>query len=155
MPTDTTISRARRQFGLLQEYRTRLIADVVTGKLDVCKAAGLPEENERPERLDDIADGMAADRYRTEELVEEMARGKRGDRMTDWKTCPAVERRLGKLSGAWVFAGTRVPISALFENLGSGATVEQFLEWFPGVEEWKVKAILQHEAKALKAPVQP
>ena len=50
MPTDTTISRARRQFGLLQEYRTRLIADVVTGKLDVCKAAGLPEENERPER---------------------------------------------------------------------------------------------------------
>ena len=75
--------------------------------------------------------------------------------MTNWETCPAVERRPGKLSGAWVFAGTRVPISALFENLGSGATVEQFLEWFPGVEEWKVKAVLQHEAKALKAPVQP
>lgn len=40
--------------------------------------------------------------------------------MTDWNTCPAVERRAGKLSGAWAFAGTRVPVSALFENPGSG-----------------------------------
>ncbi len=63
--------------------------------------------------------------------------------MTDWETCPAVERRPGKLNGAWTFAGTRVPVSALFENLGSGATVEQFLDWFPGVEEWKVRAVLQ------------
>ena len=67
--------------------------------------------------------------------------------MTDWHTCPAVDRRTGKLSGAWTFAGTRVPVSALFENLGSGATVEQFLDWFPGVEEWKVRAVLEHEAE--------
>ena len=53
MPTDTTISRARRQFGLLQEYRTRLIADVVTGKLDVCKAAAnLLDEIDEPESCD-------------------------------------------------------------------------------------------------------
>ena len=75
--------------------------------------------------------------------------------MTDWSTCPAVERRPGKLSGARAFAGTRVPVSALFENLGSGATVEQFLDWFPEVEEWKVRAVLEHEAEALKAPAQP
>ena len=75
--------------------------------------------------------------------------------MTDWSSCPAVERRAGKLSGAWAFAGTRVPVSALFENLGSGATVEQFLAWFPEVEEWKVRAVLEHEAKALKVPAQP
>ena len=43
--------------------------------------------------------------------------------MTDWNTCPAVARRPGTLGGAWAFAGTRVPVSALFENLGSGATV--------------------------------
>ena len=43
--------------------------------------------------------------------------------MTDWSTCPAVERRAGKLGGAWAFAGTRVPVSALCENLGSGAAV--------------------------------
>ncbi|MCY4520466.1 MAG: DUF433 domain-containing protein [Caldilineaceae bacterium] len=73
-------------------------------------------------------------------------------KMVSWKDCPAVERRPGKLHGAWAFAGTRVPVAALFENLESGATVEQFLTWFPGVEEWQVKAVLQHEAKALKTP---
>ena len=75
--------------------------------------------------------------------------------MTAWETCPAVERRPGKLSGAWVFAGTRVPVYALFENLESGATVEQFLDWFEGVEEWKIRAVLEHEAKALRTPAHP
>ena len=75
-----------------------------------------------------------------------------GDGMTDWERCPAVERRPGKLSGAWTFAGTRVPVSALLENLESGATVGQFLDWFPGVEAWQVRAVLEHEAEALRAP---
>ena len=69
--------------------------------------------------------------------------------MTNWKTCPAVERRPEKLSGAWVFQGTRVPVSALFENLKEGASTEQFLDWFHGVEEWQVKAVLEHEMKSL------
>ena len=69
--------------------------------------------------------------------------------MTNWETCPAVERRPGKLSGAWVFQGTRVPVSALFENLKEGASTEQFLDWFQGVEEWQVKAVLEHEMKSL------
>ncbi len=69
--------------------------------------------------------------------------------MTNWKTCPAVERRPEKLSGAWVFQGTRVPVSALFENLKEGASTEQFLDWFQGVEEWQVKAVLEHEMKSL------
>lgn len=46
------------------------------------------------------------------------------------------------VSNAWVFQATRVPVIALFENLQSGATVEQFLEWFPGVERWQVDAVL-------------
>ena len=61
--------------------------------------------------------------------------------MTDWETCPAVETVPGKVSGASIFTGTRVPVSALFENLASGATVEEFLEWFPGVEEWQVRPL--------------
>ena len=65
-----------------------------------------------------------------------------------------MERRPGRLSGVWTFAGTRVPVAALFENLESGATVEQFTEWFPGVDEWKVRAVLEHEASALKVPAQ-
>ena len=51
--------------------------------------------------------------------------------MLEWTSCPAVERDPAKLSGAWVFRGTRVPVNALFENLEGGATVEQFLDWFP------------------------
>ena len=51
--------------------------------------------------------------------------------MTDWSTCPAVEHNTKKISGAWAFTGTRVPVYALFENLESGATVNQYLEWFP------------------------
>ena len=66
--------------------------------------------------------------------------------MTNWEQCTAVERDPDKVSGAWVFRGTRVPESALFENLKDGATVEQFLEWFPGVDAWKVEAVLAHEA---------
>ena len=69
--------------------------------------------------------------------------------MTNWETCPAVERRPEKLSGTWVFQGTRVPVSALFENLKEGASMEQFLDWFQGVGEWQVKAVLEHEMKAL------
>ena len=63
--------------------------------------------------------------------------------------------RTGKrqLSEAWVFVGTRVPVSALFENLKDGASVEQFLEWFPGVDSWKVQAVLDHEVKSLAGAV--
>ena len=77
----------------------------------------------------------------------------RGERMTDWSKCPAVESVPDRLSGAWVFTGTRLPVSALFENLEAGATVEEFMEWFEGAEEWKVRAVLQYVADSLKAPV--
>ena len=69
----------------------------------------------------------------------------------DWEGCPAVERTPGKVSGAWVFAGTRVPLHALYENLACGATIDEFVEWFPGVERRQVRAVLEHEAKVLRA----
>ena len=75
--------------------------------------------------------------------------------MTDWQTCPAVERHPDKLGGAWVFRGTRVPIATLFENLKDGASIEQFLEWFPGVEGSAVEAALEHEVQALAHPALP
>ncbi|MCI0366140.1 MAG: DUF433 domain-containing protein [Phycisphaerales bacterium] len=53
--------------------------------------------------------------------------------MFDWTTCSAVERHPQKVGGAWLFRGTRVPVSALFANIEGGATVDEFLEWFPGV----------------------
>jgi uncharacterized protein (DUF433 family) len=71
--------------------------------------------------------------------------------MLDWTACSAVERDPGKLSGAWVFRGTRVPVSALFENLEGGATVEQFIQWFPGVSRAQVDAALEHAARSAQA----
>jgi uncharacterized protein (DUF433 family) len=65
--------------------------------------------------------------------------------MNDWETLPAIERDQHTLSGAWVFRGTRVPVTALFENLRDGATVDQFLERFPGVTRAQVQAVLDHE----------
>jgi uncharacterized protein (DUF433 family) len=65
-------------------------------------------------------------------------------RMLDWSDCQGVERVEGKVSGAWVFRGTRVPVRALFENLETGATIDQFLEWFPGVTADRVTAVLEH-----------
>jgi uncharacterized protein (DUF433 family) len=68
--------------------------------------------------------------------------------MLDSNTSPAVERDAAKVSGAWLFRGTRVPVSALFENLEGGATVEQFLSWFPGVARAQVDAVLEHAARS-------
>jgi uncharacterized protein (DUF433 family) len=69
--------------------------------------------------------------------------------MKEWETLEAVERDPDKVSGAWVFKGTRVPVAALFENLRDGATVEEFLVWFPGVKRAQVEAVLNHELKML------
>jgi uncharacterized protein (DUF433 family) len=72
--------------------------------------------------------------------------------MIDWSTCPAVERDPERVSGAWVFRGTRVPVAALFENLEDGALVSEFVEWFPGVTLEQVRAVLEHAARSALAP---
>lgn len=61
----------------------------------------------------------------------------------------AIERNPRKVSGEWVFRGTRVPIRALFENLKDGASIDQFLEWFPGVKREQIIAVLDHEMATL------
>ena len=68
--------------------------------------------------------------------------------MIDWSSCSAVERDPQRVSGAWVFKGTRVPIAALFENLEDGASVSQFVEWFPGVSLEQARAVLEHAAQS-------
>ena len=69
--------------------------------------------------------------------------------MADWSSCTAVERSQDKLSGAWIFRKTRVPVKALFENLEDGATVDQFLEWFPGVTREQALAVLEFAEASL------
>ena len=69
--------------------------------------------------------------------------------MLDWSQSSAVERIPGKVSGTWLFKGTRVPVRALFENIEGGATVSDFLEWFPGVTRDQVDTVLDHAQHSL------
>lgn len=73
------------------------------------------------------------------------------NRMIDWSSCLAVERDPERVSGAWVFRGTRVPVTALFQNLEDGAQVSDFIAWFPGVTLEQVRAVLEHAARSLEA----
>jgi uncharacterized protein (DUF433 family) len=72
--------------------------------------------------------------------------------MIDWSSCPVVESDPQRVSGAWVFRGTRVPVAALFENLEDGASAAQFVEWFPGVTLEQVRIVLDHAARSALAP---
>ena len=69
--------------------------------------------------------------------------------MLDWTQCAAVERVRGKVSGDWVFKTTRALVRALFENLEDGATMNEFLAWFPGVTREQVAAVLEHTERSL------
>jgi len=72
--------------------------------------------------------------------------------MLNWEECLAVERDADLVSGAWVFKGTRIPVKALFENLGGdGATVDEFMTWFPGVARNQIEAVLVHAGRNLEA----
>jgi uncharacterized protein (DUF433 family) len=68
--------------------------------------------------------------------------------MIDWSSCSDVERDAERVSGAWVFRGTRVPVAALFENLEGDASIHDFLEWFPGVSLPQVRRVLEHVARS-------
>ena len=71
--------------------------------------------------------------------------------MIDWSTCAAVEQDPFRVSGVWVFRGTRVPVAALFENLEDAASVNDFVQWFPGVSVGQVRAVLEHVARSSMA----
>ena len=68
--------------------------------------------------------------------------------MIDWSSCPDVERDAERVSGAWLFHGSRVPVAALFENLEDGVPVGEFVELFPGVSLAQVRSVLEHVARS-------
>jgi uncharacterized protein (DUF433 family) len=72
----------------------------------------------------------------------------------DWSQCSAVESIPGKVSGAWVLKGTRMPVSAIFENLEAGANIDDIMEWFDGLDREQVKAVIEFAVRSLdKEPV--
>ena len=70
----------------------------------------------------------------------------------DWSQCPAVESVPGKLSGAWVLKGTRMPVAAIFENIEAGARIDDIMEWFDGLDREQVKAVIEFAARSLDKP---
>ena len=72
----------------------------------------------------------------------------------DWFQCPEVESIPGKVSGAWVFRGTRLPVATIFENLEDGMTIEEVMEQFDVTRE-QINAVLEFAARSLDAPVRP
>jgi uncharacterized protein (DUF433 family) len=71
----------------------------------------------------------------------------------DWSQCAAVESIPGKVSGAWVFRGTRMPVKTVFENLEAGMSPQEITEVFDVTPE-EVKAVLHFASESLaKEPV--
>ena len=70
--------------------------------------------------------------------------------MIDWSLCPAVERDPARVSGAWLFRGTRVPVTALFQNLEDGVQLGEFVELFPGVTLDQARSVLEHASQSLE-----
>ena len=70
----------------------------------------------------------------------------------DWSQCPAVESVPGKVSGAWVFRGTRMPVAAVFENLEDGMSIEEIVRLYDGLTWEQVQSVLEFAARSLKAP---
>jgi len=69
----------------------------------------------------------------------------------DRSRCPAVESIPGKVSGAWVFRGTRMPVDTVFENLEAGASVDEIAEWFD-ISPDRIRAVREFAARSLSAP---
>src|ERR1700722_4859906 len=84
---------------------------------------------------------------RTVCLVEELAMAN-----LDWSRCSAVESIPGKVSGAWVLKGTRMPVSAIFENLEAGANIDDIMVWFDGLDRDQVRAVIEFAARSLDSP---
>jgi uncharacterized protein (DUF433 family) len=67
----------------------------------------------------------------------------------DWSQCPAVESIAEKMSGAWVLKGTRMPVSAILENIEAGANGEDVLQWYEGLDREQVEAVIEFAVRSL------
>ena len=68
-----------------------------------------------------------------------------------WAGCAAVERDPLRVSGAWVFRGTRIPVAALFENLEDGVSLAEFVDLFPGVTVEQARLVLENASQSTAA----
>jgi uncharacterized protein (DUF433 family) len=118
--------------------------------------AGMNIEIQRPELDRRVRDGVQSGRFHdVDELLTKALDSLaelHADRVgaLDWSQCVVVESVPGKVSGAWVFRGTRMPVSAVFENLGDGVTIDELVELYDGLTRDQVKAVLDSAALSLE-----
>ncbi len=70
----------------------------------------------------------------------------------DWSQCSAVESVPGRVSGAWVFKNTRLPVAIVIQNL-EDLSIEEVMEQFD-VSREQIIAVLEFVAHSLETPVQ-
>jgi len=101
-----------------------------------------------------LAAQAAAEGISLESLVQRIATTTPvgGASPIDWSQCSAVESVPGKVSGAWVFKDTRMPVSAVFENLEAGASIDDIMEWFHGLDRLQIQEVIEFAARSLDRP---
>jgi uncharacterized protein (DUF433 family) len=115
-------------------------------------------EIRKPEVERRVREGVESGRFRdVDELLTKALDAlaePRVDRIAalDWSQCSAVESVPGRVSGAWVFRGTRMPVSAVFENLEDGVTIDELVDLYDGLTREQVKAVLDFAARSLETP---
>ncbi len=115
-------------------------------------------EIQKPELERRVREGIESGRFRDVDdllgkaldALSESSGGRVGG--LDWSQCPAVESVPGKVSGAWVFRNTRMPVAAVFENLEDGVTIDELVELYDGLTRDQVRAVLDFAARSLGAP---
>ncbi len=108
-----------------------------------------------PPRLEKKLNDLAAKTGRArEQLLEDALAGYEASTMAtlNWSQCAVVERVPGKVSGAWVLRGTRMPVATIFENLEAGANIDDILEWYEGLDREQVKAVIDFAARSVDTP---
>jgi uncharacterized protein (DUF433 family) len=115
-------------------------------------------EIQKPELERRVREGIQSGRFqdmddflaKALDALSESSAGQMG--ALDWSRCPAVESVPGKVSGAWVFRNTRMPVAAVFENLEDGVTIDELVDLYAGLTRDQVKAVLGFAARSLGAP---
>jgi uncharacterized protein (DUF433 family) len=112
----------------------------------------LPDEQAAALKAQAAARGLTLEAWFQKIAVEAPAPVKNATGAIDWSQCPAVESVPGKVSGAWVLKGTRMPVSAIFENLEAGANIGDIMEWFAGLDRSQVEAVIAFAVRSLDKP---
>ena len=71
--------------------------------------------------------------------------------MTDLSKCPVLERIPGKVSGVWLFRGTRLPLWVVLDNLKTGASLDEVSDWFE-IKRSKIEDVLNFLVSETKSP---